>query len=405
MKYIVILCDGMADWQIPSLNGKTPMQVARKDNMDQMAANGIVGLCKTVPEGLSPGSDVANLSVMGYDPAVYYKGRSSLEAASMGVEFTSDDTTLRCNFVHLSDTQPYEQKTMDDYSAGNVSTKEAEILLQAVKAAFEKDDLSFHLGTTYKHCTVLKNKTISRDFTPPHDISGRQIGSFLPKGEGTELFLDIMRRSHEVLKDHPVNVERKNRGLIPADYLWFWGVGSKPDLPDFYKKTGLKGGVISAVDLVRGIGILAGMKNIEVPGITGGNDTDFLAKADYAVDFLLSGNDYVYIHVDAPDECSHKNDIEGKIKGIELIDSIIISRVRDRLYKANEPYCMLVMPDHYTATEILTHTSQPVPYLIYNSKAKDKVAAIEFSERAAGQGELIENGYTLIDTFIAYGKN
>ncbi len=396
MKYVIILCDGMADSAIPELGGKTPLEYARTENFDLLAKSAEIGLCKTVPEGLAPGSDVANLSVLGYDPSVYYKGRSSLEAASIGVALEDDDITLRCNFVHLSDDEVYENKVMEDYSGGNVSTEEAEELLSTVKDRFETDLIKFYKGTTYKHCTVLRHGGEVGTYTPPHDISGQRIADYLPAENGSERFLDIMRESNAILKNHPINVKRREAGLIPADYLWFWGAGSKPNLPSFLSKTGLSGGVISAVDLIRGIGILAGMSVINVPGITGGNDTNFKGKARYALDFLKE-NDFVYIHVDSPDECSHKFDLQGKIEAIESIDGIILKEILNEL--DGQEFAVAVLPDHFTLLELKTHVSDPVPYMIYSSTKNLYNGIGKFAERDAKNGPYFK-GFEFMEHFI-----
>ena len=402
MKYVIILCDGLADGKNPALGGKTPMQAANAENIKKLVALSEIGLCRTVPEGFKPGSDVANLSVMGYDPKLYYKGRSSLEAASMGVNLNDDDVTMRCNLLHLSDAPVYEDRIMEDYSGGNISTAEAEELVKAIDGAFGSERITFHTGTTYKHCAVLRHGGEVGSYTPPHDISGKRIGDFLPKGDGSEEFLDMMKASHSLLKDHPVNVRRRATGLTPADDIWFWGAGTKPVLPDFYSKTGLKGGVISAVDLVRGIGILAGMEIINVPGITGGIDTDFYAKARYALDFLRKGNDFVYIHIDAPDECAHKGDLSGKIRAFENIDNKVLGTILKEL--KGQEFSILVMPDHFTSLKTRTHTSAPVPYMIYSSVKNLSCGQTEYSEEAAESGVYMENGYELIDRFISSAK-
>lgn len=325
MKYIVLLGDGMSDYPVPELNNRTPLEVASKPNMDYLAQNGEMGLAKTVPDQLDPGSDVANLSVFGYDPVQYYTGRSPLEAVSMGITLGDKDIALRCNLVTLSDEENYDDKTMVDYSSGEITTPEARELLKAIAKEFNSDTFTFHPGISYRHCLVWNNGNINLDLTPPHDISGKKITDFLPKGNGSEALFRFMKESSKILSNHPVNINRVNKGLNPATSIWLWGQGSKPSLKSFYKKFQLTGSVISAVDLIHGIGILAGLKTVHVDGATGNLHTNYQGKAQAALNELQSDKDFVYIHVEAPDECGHQGLIEGKVKSIEKIDSELLN--------------------------------------------------------------------------------
>lgn len=382
MKYIVILGDGMADYPMPDKDNKTCLQLAKKPFIDALAAKSTVGLMRTVPTGYAPGSDVANLSVMGYDPASYYTGRSPLEAASIGIALKDTDVTLRCNLVTLSDDEPFEQKTMLDYSAGEISTKEATELIAALKQQFDRPPFTLYAGISYRHCLVEDCGKIGRTLTPPHDISDRKITAYLPKGEGSERLLDMMKASMSVLKDHPVNVRRMAQGKNPANAVWFWGEGTKPALKSFHSLYEKRGGVISAVDLVKGIGILSGLDVIDVAGATGNWDTDFQGKANAAVDALLGGLDFVYVHMEAPDECGHHGDREKKIFSIEQIDGVVRT-VYERLQAAGEQFSILLCPDHPTPIALKTHTSDPVPFLLYRSDEERGNGATSFDERAA----------------------
>ncbi len=400
MKYIVILGDGMADLPIDKLGGKTPLEAAHKPVIDEMASCGEMGMVKTVPDGIAPGSDVANLSVMGYNPKKYYTGRSPLEAVSIGVCLEDSDITYRVNTVTLSDEENYEDKTMLDYSADEISSAEGAELIKTINEHFANDTIRFYSGTSYRNLMVVHNGSSKNDLTPPHDISKRVIGSYLPKGEDGELLCDMMKKSYEILKDHPVNKKRIERGLSPANSIWFWGLGGKPILTSFEEKYNKKGAVISAVDLLKGIGIAAGMKVIEVEGATGNVNTNFEGKANAAADALLNQNcDFVYVHVEAPDECGHRAEIENKVLSIEKLDTLV-AIVREKLDSAGEEYKILVMPDHPTPIETMTHSSAPVPYLIYQSGQK-KVADRRYTEAEAEKtGRFLEVGHELLDTFL-----
>lgn len=399
MKYLVLLCDGMADYKQGPLNGKTPMELAKKPNMDMLAKHATVGLCKTVADGLKPGSDVANLSVMGYDPAECYTGRSPLEAASIGINLSDTDVTLRCNLVTLSDEEKFEDKTMIDYSAGDISSAEAAELIDAVEKAFGNEKYKFYSGVSYRHCLVVKNGTTDLGgMTPPHDISGRVIGEYLSKSPNAAPLVELMRKSGEVLRNHPVNIARIASGKRPANSIWLWGEGTKPQMTAFYDKFAVKAGIVSAVDLIKGIGKLAKCTVAEVPGATGYIDTDFEGKADAACE-LLKQCDLVYVHVEAPDECGHRGEAENKIKAIEFIDRRILSRLLAELEKYGE-YRILIMPDHPTPLVTKTHASDPVPFLIFDSR--DEKAGVEtFTEStAASTGIYFDHGPDIMKALL-----
>ncbi len=367
MKYLVLLCDGMADYKFEGLGNKTPMMLAKKPNMDRLAKTATVGLAKTVADHLKPGSDVANLSVMGYDPSECYTGRSPLEAASIGIELTDTDVTLRCNLVTLSDEANYEDKTMIDYSAGDISSEDAAQIIKSVQETLGNDIYSFFAGVSYRHCLVVKNGTVELgNMTPPHDISGRVIGEYLSDHANAKPLVELMKKSVDILKDHPVNKRRIAEGKRPANSIWLWGEGTKPQMQSFQDKFGVKAGIVSAVDLIKGIGKLAKCEVAEVKGATGYIDTDFNGKAQAAAD-LFKRNDLVYVHVEAPDECGHRGEAENKVKSIELIDKHILSRLVDELEGYGE-YRILIMPDHPTPLCTMTHARDAVPFLLYDNK-------------------------------------
>ena len=397
MKYVIVLADGMADEPLQQLGGKTPMEVAVTPVMDKLAKCGQVGLVSTVPKGMKPGSDVANLSVMGYDPSECYSGRSPLEALSVGVSMVDTDVIFRCNIVTVSEEEPYAEKTILDHSSGEISTEDADILMDAVREAFNNDEFSFFTGTSYRHITVWKNGEVL-DFEPPHDHLGQVIGQYLPENPK---FRAMMEKSFDILNNHPLNVKRAAEGKNKANSLWFWGAGTKPSLQNFREKTGLSGTMISAVDLLKGIAVGAGMQSIDVPGATGSLDTNYEGKAQAALDALLKeGSDFVYIHLEGPDEMGHQGEMEHKIRSIEYIDGKIIGAVKNGLEAAGEAYRILVLPDHPTPIRCRTHTSDPVPYLLYDStKPVDQGCA--FTEKDAKEsGIFVEHGYELIRTLI-----
>ncbi len=402
MKYIVILGDGMADRPLKDFDNKTPLEMAYKPNIDRLAKLGELGMVKTVTDGFKPGSDVCNLAVLGYNPKLYYKGRSCIEAVSMGINLTEEDTTYRCNLVTLSDEPCYENKTMVDYSAGEISTEEAKELIEFLKEHFNNETFKLYNGISYRHCLVSKCGNHEAILTPPHDISGKKITDFLPQYD--DKLLEMMKKSYELLKNHPVNLKRLKQGKRPANSVWFWGMGTKPSLPDFKQKTGLNGAVISAVDLVKGIGILANMENISVPNVTGDIDSNFDGKAEYALN-ALEKNDFVYVHMEAPDECGHRGQAENKKLAIELIDEHVVGKIVQSLDDKKIDYTIMILPDHPTPIEIKTHAKEPVPYLLYSSLKNNCTNSSLYSEKEGEKsGIFIEKGYKLIDRMINYAK-
>lgn len=401
MKYLVMLCDGMADEPNEALGNSTPMEKANKPCMNSLAAKAEVGIVKTVAEGLKPGSDVANLSVLGYEPAVYYSGRSPLEAASIGIDLKDTDVTLRCNLVTLSDDEDYENKTILDYCADDISSEEAKILIEYIQEKLGNDVFRFYPGVSYRHCLVWSNGNPHPGvLTPPHDITGKVITDYIPKGEAVDELYDLMKKSYDLLKDHPVNKARIARGKRPANSIWLWGEGTKPLLDNFSEKFGIKGSMISAVDLLKGIAICAGMNSVDVDGATGYLDTNFDGKCKAAIEEFKNGADLVYIHVEAPDECGHRGEIENKVKAIEMIDEHILGPVVEFL-KGYDDFAVLVCPDHPTPLSIRTHTSTPVPYLIYDSKNEINSGVKVFCEKEAREtGNYIEKGFTMMNYFL-----
>ena len=395
-KYIVVLGDGMSDLKDES--GKTPLMYAYKPYIDKLAGLGELGLCRTVPKGMKPGSDNANLSVLGYDPLKYYTGRSPLEAVSMGIKLADTDITYRCNLVTLSEDEPYNKKRMIDYSAGEITNDEAAALIKYLSDNLGlPEQFDLYNGVSYRHCLVMHGGKVGAQHTPPHDISDKLITDYLPKGENAALFLSFMEKSYALLKDHPVNLDRKKRGLNPANSMWLWGEGKKPVLTDFKQKFGKSGAMISAVDLLKGIAISAGMKVCDVPGATGNINTDYEGKAAAAIDVLKGGCDFVYIHVEATDECGHHGDMEGKIKGIEYLDSRIVKPVCDALRAKGYDFSVLIMPDHATPVKLKTHISDPVPYLLYRSYDEKSGGAGAYNEdNCTASGNFEDEGYKLI---------
>lgn len=399
MKYVVLLCDGMADLPREDLTGKTPMGTANKPNMDRLAKVSEVGLVKTVIDTLKPGSDVANLSVLGYDPSIYYSGRSPLEAGSIGIDMKPTDVSFRCNLVTLSDEEGYEDKTMVDYCSGDISSKEAAELIAYIQEKMGNKEFSFYSGVSYRHCLIWDNGTLDvGTLTPPHDITGRKITEYLGVNQNGAKLLDMMKRSYDLLRDHPVNKKRIEKGLRPANSIWLWGEGVRKDLTPFEEKYGLKGAMISAVDLLKGIGKFTGMDVIDVPGATGYIDTNFSGKAQAAIDALNRGNDLVYIHVEAPDECGHRFEIENKVKSIELIDELILAPILKAF--EGQDIKILICPDHPTPLALKTHTNAPVPYLIYDSRKKVDGVPKFSEEEAEKTGRFIGVGHTLMEKFL-----
>jgi 2,3-bisphosphoglycerate-independent phosphoglycerate mutase len=401
MKYLVLLGDGMADYPLRELGGKTPLQVAAKPNMDRLAKEGVLGLVRTVPPGLPPGSDVANLAVLGYDPQRYYTGRSPLEAAGMGVELGAEDVTFRCNLVTLSDEAKYEEKKMVDYSAGEISSEEAALLIKDLAAEFNSETKTLYPGVSYRHLLVWRNGPLRAELTPPHDISDRVIGPYLPQGEGAGELLSLLKESQRILAKHPVNQERIARNLAPANSIWLWGQGTKPQLPLFFEKYRLRGVVISAVDLAKGLGACAGLQVIEVPGVTGNIHTNFTGKAEAALSAFRAGVDFVYLHIEAADEAGHHGEVETKIAAIERIDHEVLGRLLRELPAITPEYKILLLPDHPTPLSVKTHVADPVPFVIYSSKSEQPGGSLPFDEESAARtGLFIEPGHSLMDRFL-----
>lgn len=398
MKYIVVLGDGMADRPIEELNGKTPLEAANTPVMDEMAGKGIVGLAHTIPEGMSPGSDTANLAVLGYNPRLYYTGRSPLEALSIGVDMKELDVALRCNIVTVSDDDlPYEEKTIIDHSSSEISTEDAAVLIEAVRKELETDIYKFYVGTSYRHLTIWDEGSVV-PLTPPHDILGKVIGSYLPQEEALR---EMMKKSYDILNNHPLNVARAEKGLNKANSLWFWGAGTKPCLTSFFEKTGKKGVMISAVDLLKGIAIGAEMKVIEVEGADGTLHTNYEGKAQAAVDALLKDDyDFAYIHVEAPDEMGHQGSLERKLKAIEFLDERVIKVVKEQMDASGEDYRMLVTPDHPTPIVLRTHTPDPIPFLLYDSTKQRRRIGFYNEKEAMESGIVVEDGYEMIEKLL-----
>lgn len=400
MKYVVVLCDGMADYPVPALGGKTPMMVAKKPHIDALAAKAEVGLVRTVAPGLKPGSDVANMSVLGFDPHRFYTGRSPLEAASIGIDMKDSDVSLRTNLVTLSDKgEPFADKVIEDYCADDISTGEARQLIEAVQAAFGGGEYDFYTGVSYRHCLIWHGGTTELgNMTPPHDITGKVIGPHLSTAETARPLLEMMEKSFDLLKDHPVNKARVAAGRRPANCIWLWGEGKRPALQPFEALYGIKGGMVSAVDLLKGIANCAGMEVAEVPGATGYIDTDFEGKAKAALD-LLTRNDLVYVHFEAPDECGHRNEPENKVKAIEMIDSRVLPILEEGL-EQYEDYKILLLPDHPTPIVTRTHASDPVPYLLYQKSAPKTGVDTINEETAKATGIYMENGPAMMPHFL-----
>jgi len=401
LKYIVVLYDGMADYPVPALGGKTPMMVANKPLLDMLASKGEVGLVQTVPDGMSPGSDIANMSVIGFDPKLYYTGRSPLEALSIGVDLLDTDVALRCNLVTLSNEPNYEDKTMVDYCAGDIKTSEAAELIKAVQEHFGNDEFKFYSGVSYRHCLVWSNGTtdISK-MTPPHDISGRVVGNYLSYNPNAKILVNMMKESYDLLSNHPVNLKRIQQGKRPANSIWLWGEGKKPMLPAFADIYGLNGSVISAVDLLKGIGKGAKMSTPDVEGATGYIDTNFEGKVEAALKELDNGSDYVYIHIEAPDECGHRNEPENKVRSIELIDQRVLKPLLTGLEKYDD-YKIMALPDHPTPIVTGTHASDNVPFMIYHKKDQRMCNINSIDEETAKQtGIVVSSGTELMKKFL-----
>lgn len=401
MKYLILVPDGAGDEPVEALGGKTPLEAADIPMINELAAKGQVGTVKTIPPGVAPGSDAANLSVMGYDPSVYLTGRSPLEAASIGINMSDTDVAFRVNLITLTGEGDYEDLIITDHSSGDITTEEADQLIQAVNEAFADERIHFYTGVSYRHCMIVHNGSTDYELTPPHDVLTQRVGDHLPKGEGSEFLTDMMKKSYEILKDHPVNQDRIARGLNPANTLWIWGQGRKPSLSSFYDKYGIKGTAISAVDLIKGIAICAGLNSVDVEGATGTLHTNFDGKAQAAIREYKDGKDFVYMHLEGPDECSHQGDMEGKLECMHSIDQKVLKPIVEYLRAAGEDFRALIVPDHRTPLAIRTHSAAPVPYVIYDSrKEKPEDKSRQFNEKSGAEGPYFDSGYALADFFF-----
>ena len=399
MKYVVLLCDGMADLPREDLGG-TPMSVANKPNMDMLAKKSRIGLVKTVADNLKPGSDVANLSVLGYDPAIYYSGRSPLEAGSIGIDMKPTDVSFRTNLVTVTDEEKYEDKTILDYCADDISTEEAAEIIKFIDEKLGTEEFRFYSGVSYRHCLIWDKGTMDvGKLTPPHDITGKPVKEYLGANENGQVLIEMMKKSYELLKDHPVNLKRIERGLRPANSIWFWGEGVRKELTPFKEKYGKSAAMISAVDLLKGIGKFTEMDVINVEGATGYIDTNFDGKAQAAVEALKGGKDFVYIHVEAPDECGHRFEVQNKVKAIELIDEKILGVILKEFQ--DEDIKILICPDHPTPLELKTHTNTPVPFMIYDSTNNIDGADKFCEETATAKNDYVAVGHELMAQFLA----
>ena len=396
-KFIVVLGDGMADEPIESLGGKTPLQYADTPALDRLSKFSEIGLVHTIPEGMKPGSDTANLSVLGYDPKIYYSGRSPLEALSIGVPMKDTDIALRCNIVTISENDvPFEEQIIIDHSSGEISTEDCAVLLNAVREELQNETYQFYVGTSYRHCLIW-NRGQVLELSQPHDVLGQVIGQYLPSDEN---LLYMMKRSYEILKDHPLNIERKKKGLNPANCCWFWGAGTKPMLSSFEEKNGVKGMMVSAVDLLKGIAVGAGMGVAHVEGAHGGLNTNYEGKTQAALDALKNGYDFAYIHVEAPDEMGHQGSVEKKVKSIEYLDQRVIGPLTKALDEDKTEYRLLVMPDHPTPIRVRTHTADSVPYLLYDSNIQQEHTWNYNEKEAKESGNYVAKGHTIIDKLL-----
>jgi 2,3-bisphosphoglycerate-independent phosphoglycerate mutase len=401
VKYLIIVPDGCADRPIPSLDGRTPLEAVGLEYINELAKVSETGMVKTIPDGIPPGSDAANLSVMGFDPSVYLTGRSPLEAVSMGIEMSDTDVAFRTNLVTLEGDGAYDELIIKDHSSGDISSEESRILIELIEKELGGGDIHFYPGVSYRHAMIVNDGRVDYDTTPPHDVLTQRVGGNLPKGEGAERIEQLMRKSYDILRDHPVNRARVEKGLNPANSIWIWGQGKKPKLPSFYDKYGIEGAVISAVDLIKGIGLCAGLRARMIPGATGTLLTNFRGKADGAIEEFKSGRDFVYIHIEAPDECSHQGDLNGKLESLEKTDKEVFKPVFEYLQGTGEAFKILIVPDHRTPIEIRTHSSEPVPFVLYESEnalPRDEDKA--FSESSGSKGTYYDSGCALAERFF-----
>lgn len=401
MKYLILVPDGAGDDPIEMLGGKTPLEVASLPVMNRLASMGEVGTVATIPEGVPPGSDAANLSVMGYDPSIYLTGRSPLEAVSIGIDMSETDVAFRTNLVTLDGEGVYDDLIIKDHASGDITTEEADQLIQAVNQAFADHAIQFYTGTSFRHCMIVHDGEIGQELTPPHDVLGRRAGDYLPKGPGSEMIDDMMRKSYDILNHHPVNEARRAKGLNPANSLWIWGQGKKPALSSFQEKYGIAGSAISAVDLIKGIALCAGLHAIDVEGATGTLHTNYEGKAKAAIERFRAGDDFIYLHVEGPDECSHQGNLEEKIQCLEEIDQRVLKPIWEYLESQEEPYRILVLPDHKTPIRIRTHSSEPVPFVLFDStKIKEPQPENGFNEVSGANGMVFDSGHQLADYFF-----
>ena len=407
MKYFVLIPDGMADRPVAELGNKTPMEAAKKPNMDALCRRSLCGTVLNVPVGMVPESDTANLAILSYNPKVYSKGRSPLEAMSMGLDMAEDDTAIRCNIVTVSeDGGAYEDQIMIDHSADEITTEEADVLIGALNEQLANEMRNLYTGVSYRHCLLWKNASQTYPFMRPHDIIGKRIGDYLPKADnGGAEFLEFQKKGYEILKDHPVNLARKEKGLRPANSPWLWSPGAKPALPCFKEKWGVDGAIISAVDLIKGIGKCAGMKVVDVEGATGNCHTNYAGKAAAAVKCFEDGDKFVYVHVEAPDECGHRGEIENKVYSVEKIDELILGPVYGYLKNSGEDFRILVLPDHPTPLEIRTHSSEYVPFFMYDSTKEQTGPDTYTEESARACSTVIDDGSTLLDMMIGHEES
>lgn len=404
MKYLIVVPDGAADRPEDWPEGLTPLEKAELPNIDNLAKRGEVGTVRTIPPGIPPGSDAANLAVMGYDPETDLTGRSPLEAVSMNIEMSDTDVSFRTNLVTLSGEGEYSSLTIIDHSAGDISNEEAEILIREIDEKLGTDSLKFYPGVSYRHALIMNDGRTDFQLTPPHDIIEKTIGEYLPAGSAPDFIKEMMEKSYEILKDHPINKKRIEKGLNPANSIWIWGQGKKPQLSSFIEKYGITGTIVSAVDLIKGIGLCAGLSSVDVEGATGTLDTNYDGKVEAAVNAFESGSDFVYIHVEAPDECSHQGNTEEKIKALELIDSKVVSPLVNYLKGSGEDFRILIVPDHRTPVAIRTHSDEPVPFVIYDSRNNILNEQNAFTEKSGATGKYFEKGSALADYFFKKDK-